>query len=100
MSTATGTPMCTGMSMTPSRRKRSATALRAIGHLESIKKMVEDDRDCSEVLIQLAAVESAIRSTSRQTLPPPPETCPPAALHQNAAETPSELYRAIDELLK
>ena len=28
---------------------------RAIGHLESIKRMVEDGRDCSEVLIQLAA---------------------------------------------
>ena len=26
---------------------------RAIGHLESIKRMVEDGRDCSEVLIQL-----------------------------------------------
>ena len=26
---------------------------RAIGHLESIKRMVEEDRDCSEILIQL-----------------------------------------------
>lgn len=100
MSTATGTPMCTGMSMTPSRRKRSATALRAIGHLESIKKMVEDDRDCSEVLIQLAAVESAIRSTSRQILRNHMETCVTAAIQQNDEETLSELYRAIDELLK
>ena len=100
MSTATGTPMCTGMSMTPSRRKRSATALRAIGHLESIKKMVEDDHDCSEVLIQLAAVESAIRSTSRQILRNHMETCVTAAIQQNDEETLSELYRAIDELLK
>lgn len=100
MSTATGTPMCTGMSMTPSRRKRSATALRAIGHLESIKKMVEDDRDCPEVLIQLAAVESAIRSTSRQILRNHMETCVTAAIQQNDEETLSELYRAIDELLK
>ena len=28
---------------------------RAIGHLESIKRMVEEDRDCSEILIQLMA---------------------------------------------
>ena len=27
---------------------------RAIGHLESVKRMVEDGKDCSEVLIQLA----------------------------------------------
>ena len=32
---------------------------RAIGHMESIKRMVEDGRDCSEVLIQLSAVKSA-----------------------------------------
>ena len=30
---------------------------RAIGHLESIKRMVEEGRDCSEVLIQLSAVK-------------------------------------------
>ena len=29
---------------------------RIIGHLEGIKRMVEDGRNCSEVLIQLAAV--------------------------------------------
>lgn len=101
MSTATGTPMCTGMSMTPSRRKRSATALRApSGTSNPIKKMVEDDRDSSEVLIQLAAVESAIRSTSRQILRNHMETCVTAAIQQNDEETLSELYRAIDELLK
>ena len=33
---------------------------RAIGHLESVKRMVEDGRDCAEVLIQLAAVRSAL----------------------------------------
>ena len=30
---------------------------RAIGHMESIKRMVESGRDCTEVLIQLSAVE-------------------------------------------
>ena len=38
---------------------------RAIGHLESIKKMVENGRDCSEVLIQLSAVKSAINNTGK-----------------------------------
>lgn len=27
---------------------------RAIGHLESIRRMVEDGRDCTEVLLQLS----------------------------------------------
>lgn len=99
MSTATDTPMCTGMSMTPTKKISNRLA-RAIGHLESIKKMVEADRDCSEVLIQLAAVKSAIRSTSRQILRNHMETCVTAAIQQNDEETLSELYRAIDELLK
>lgn len=33
---------------------------RAIGHMESIKGMIEHGRDCSEILIQIAAVRSAI----------------------------------------
>ena len=38
---------------------------RAIGHLEAVKRMVERDEDCSEVLIQLAAVRSAINNTGK-----------------------------------
>ena len=41
---------------------------RAIGHLESIKRMVEDGRDCSEVLIQLSAVKAAINNTGKVIL--------------------------------
>ena len=41
---------------------------RAIGHLESVKKMVEDGRDCAEVLVQLAAVRSAINNNGKVIL--------------------------------
>ena len=41
---------------------------RAIGHLESVKRMVEDGRDCTEVLVQLAAVRSALNSTAKVIL--------------------------------
>lgn len=36
---------------------------RAIGHLESVKNMVSEGRDCAEVLVQLSAVRSAINNT-------------------------------------
>lgn len=39
---------------------------RAIGHLQRVKQMVEDDADCNDVLIQLSAVKSAIGSTGRE----------------------------------
>jgi len=38
---------------------------RAIGHLESIKKMAEEGRDCSELLNQISAVISALNGASK-----------------------------------
>lgn len=38
---------------------------RAIGHLNAVKKMIEDGRDCSDVLIQLSAVKSEITGVSK-----------------------------------
>lgn len=41
---------------------------RAIGHMEAVRRMVEADRDPTEVLIQLAAVRSAVSGMSRAIL--------------------------------
>ena len=48
---------------------------RAIGHLESVKRMVEEGRDCTAVLIQLAAVRSALSGTARGILKAHLEHC-------------------------
>ena len=48
---------------------------RAIGHLESVKRMVEDGRDCTEVLVQIAAVRSALNSTAKVILKDHIEHC-------------------------
>lgn len=48
---------------------------RAIGHLESVKRMVERGEDCTEVLIQLAAVRSALNSTAKVILKDHMEHC-------------------------
>ena len=48
---------------------------RAIGHLESVKRMVEDGRDCTEVLVQIAAVRSALSSTAKVILKDHLEHC-------------------------
>ena len=41
---------------------------RAIGHLNKVRRMVEEGYDCGEVLIQLAAVRSAIDNTGKVIL--------------------------------
>ncbi len=73
---------------------------RAIGHLESVRRMVEDGRDCSEVLIQLAAVRSALSSVSRIILKDHIEHCVVDAVEAHDQEAIEELNKAIDHLFK
>ena len=73
---------------------------RAIGHLESVKRMVEDGRDCTEVLIQLAAVRSALSATSRIVLKDHIEHCVVDAVETHDQAAIDELNNAIDHLFK
>lgn len=73
---------------------------RAIGHMESIKRMVEDGRDCSEVLIQLSAVKSAINNTGKVILKDHIEHCLVDAVENGDLESISELTEAIDRFMK
>jgi len=41
---------------------------RAIGHLEHIKTMINDEKDCAEILTQVAAVKAAVNSIGNQIL--------------------------------
>lgn len=73
---------------------------RAIGHMESIKRMVEDGRDCSEVLIQLSAVKSAINNTAKVILKEHIEHCLVEAVEHGDHESIAELTEAIDRFIK
>ena len=48
---------------------------RAIGQLNGVKAMVEDNRYCGDVLTQLAAAESAVRRVSEMLLAEHMRTC-------------------------
>lgn len=73
---------------------------RAIGHLEFVKKMVEDDRDCSEVLIQIAAVKSAINNTGKIILQDHINHCVVDAVETGDKKILEELSAAIDKFMK
>lgn len=73
---------------------------RAIGHLESIKKMVESGRDCSEVLIQLSAVKAAINNTGKVILHDHIQHCLVEAVETGDTEAIEELNKAIDRFIK
>lgn len=73
---------------------------RAIGHLESVKRMVEDGRDCSEVLIQLAAVKSALNNTGKLILSDHIEHCIITAMEEGDTEAIKALNDAIMQFIK
>ncbi len=72
---------------------------RAIGHLESVKRMVESGRDCSEVLVQLAAVRSALNNTAKVILKDHLEHCIADAAGDDSSEELAALYDAIDKFM-
>jgi DNA-binding FrmR family transcriptional regulator len=48
---------------------------RAAGHLEAVRRMVDEGRDCPDVLLQLAAVRAALDATAKLVLADHMETC-------------------------
>lgn len=50
------------------KKKQINRLAKAIGHLQHVKKMLENDEDCSDVLIQLAAVRSALNGLGKEII--------------------------------
>ena len=73
---------------------------RAIGHLEKVKRMVEEGYDCSEVLVQLAAVRSAIDNTGKVILQDHMRHCMVDAVAAGDSEAIEDLCRAIEKYMK
>ena len=68
---------------------------RAIGQLGGVKGMIEEDRYCGDVLTQLAAAESAIRSVSRLLLQDHLETCVVERVQEGDTEVIDELMTLL-----
>ena len=73
---------------------------RAIGHLESVRKMVADGRDCSEVLIQIAAVRAAITNIGKVILQDHIQHCIVDAVEHDDEQALDALCQAIDKFVK
>ena len=66
------------------------------GHIRSIKTMVEEGRDCADVLIQLSAVRSAIDKVGRVVLEDHLESC---LFHAGVLPDDSEIWAGVKEAL-
>ena len=73
---------------------------RAIGHLQKVKQMVENGDDCSDVLIQLAAVKSALNNTGKVILKDHLDHCVVDAVQSGDTQTLDDFKKAIDRYIR
>ena len=73
---------------------------RAIGHLEKVKRMVEEGVDCADVLVQLAAVRSALDNTGKVILNDHIRHCMVDAVSAGDESAIDDLCEAIEKFLK
>ena len=73
---------------------------RAIGHLNKVKRMVEEGHDCADVLVQLAAVRSAIDNTGKVILSDHLRHCMVDAVQMGDESAIDDLCAAIDKFMK
>lgn len=73
---------------------------RASGHLDYVRRMVEEGYDCTEVLMQLAAVRSALNNTAKLILKDHIEHCIVDAVESNDEEAINDLNKAIERFME
>ncbi|MBI2919542.1 MAG: metal-sensing transcriptional repressor [Planctomycetes bacterium] len=70
---------------------------RIAGHVQAIRRMILDDRDCPELLVQLGAVRAAIEQVGRIVLKDHLAACLPAGRKTKALR---ELSKALDRFVR
>ena len=73
---------------------------RSIGHLEAVKRMIENGQDCSDVLIQLAAVKAEINNAGKALLKEHLEHCIVEAVEEQDEESIEKVNKAIDQFIR
>lgn len=70
------------------------------GHVKAVKQMVVDERDCPDILIQIAAIRKAIDNTAKVILKDHLEHCLVHAVNEgNHDEFLKKLEDAIDRYI-
>jgi len=84
----------------PNQKKVINRMSRIIGHTQAIKRMVEEEKSCEEILIQIAAVRSALNNVGKVILKDHMQHSLIEAIESGDEEAFEALDKAIDKLLK
>lgn len=84
----------------PEEKKRQLNRLsRIIGHLQYIKRMIENDEDCADVLIQISASRSALNGLGKEIINEHITHCITHAIEDGDASAVEEFQRAIEKFI-
>ena len=84
----------------PQRREVVNRLARIEGHVRAVKRMAEEGRACTDLLVQLAAVRSAVEQVSRVVLADHVESCLRGAAASGAADDEwTSLKEALDRFI-
>lgn len=84
----------------PEEKKRQISRLnRIIGHLEYVKRMIENDEDCAEVLTQIAASRSALNGLGKQIIKEHISHCIIHAVEDGDTTAIDEFQKAIEKYM-
>ena len=84
-----------------SKKKQTAKHARIEGQIRGIKAMVENNRECDEILVQINAVNSALNNVARDVLYNHIEHCMHYGVSTgNTDDAMEELQYAIEQFVK
>ena len=82
----------------PEEKKRQLNRLsRVIGHLQHVKRMIEEDQDCADVLMQLSASRSALTGLGKEIINEHITHCITHAIQDGDMEAVEEFQKAIQK---
>jgi CsoR family transcriptional regulator, copper-sensing transcriptional repressor len=84
----------------PHQKEMINRMARIIGHAEAIKRMLEEEKACSELLIQIAAVKSALNNVGKMILKDHISHCVVDAVETKDTDVLTQLEKAIDIYVK
>jgi CsoR family transcriptional regulator, copper-sensing transcriptional repressor len=71
------------------------------GHIKGVKQMAIDERDCPDILLQIAAIRKALDNTAKLILTDHMETCLVDAVHKgNEQEVLNDIKKALDNFIR
>ena len=84
----------------PEIKEANRKRLRRIeGQIRGLQKMVEDDRYCADIIIQVASVQEALRGVARNLMRNHLHHCAANALRSGKGEQTKAMYDELLELI-